>query len=57
MIGTSATCNASPTFLERPIGCLEVGYVDSEIVLNPTQEQRKTPHGCDRGRHRGERSS
>ena len=25
-----------------PIGCLEVGYCDGQIVLNPNQEQRKT---------------
>ena len=23
-----------------PIGCLEVGYVDGQIVLNPNQEQK-----------------
>ncbi len=26
--------------LGRPIGCLEVGYVDGQIVLNPTNEQK-----------------
>ena len=27
--------------MERPIGGVQVGLVDGEIVLNPTQEQRK----------------
>ncbi|MCI8539845.1 MAG: polyribonucleotide nucleotidyltransferase [Oscillospiraceae bacterium] len=42
MIGTSAMLSISDIPWNGPIGCLEVGYVDGEIVLNPTQEQRKT---------------
>ncbi len=42
MIGTSAMLSISDIPWNGPIGCLEVGYVDGEIVLNPNQEQRKT---------------
>ena len=40
MIGTSAMLSISDIPWNGPIGCLEVGYVDGEIVLNPNQEQR-----------------
>ncbi len=42
MIGTSVCLSYSEIPWAGPIGCLEVGYCDGEIVLNPTQEQRKT---------------
>ena len=42
MIGTSAMLSISDIPWNGPIGCLEVGYVNGEIVLNPNQEQRKT---------------
>ena len=42
MIGASACVSYSEIPFAGPIGCLEVGYCDGEIVLNPTQEQRKT---------------
>ncbi len=41
MIGTSAMLAISGIPWNGPIGCLNVGYVDGQIVLNPTQEQRK----------------
>ena len=41
MIGASACVSYSEIPFAGPIGCLEVGYVDGEIVLNPNQEQRK----------------
>ena len=42
MIGASACVSYSEIPFAGPIGCLEVGYCDGQIVLNPTQEQRKT---------------
>ena len=42
MIGTSVCLSYSEIPWAGPIGCLEVGYCNGEIVLNPTQEQRKT---------------
>ena len=41
MIGTSVCLSYSEIPWAGPIGCLEVGYVDGQIVFNPTQEQRK----------------
>ncbi len=40
MIGTSACLAFSDIPWAGPIGCLEVGYVDGQIVMNPTQEQK-----------------
>ena len=40
MIGVSACLSYSEIPWAGPIGCLEVGYVDSQIVLNPNQEQK-----------------
>ena len=40
MIGASACVSYSEIPFAGPIGCLEVGYVDGQIVLNPNQEQR-----------------
>ena len=42
MIGASAWVSYSEIPFAGPIGCLEVGYCDGQIVLNPNQEQRKT---------------
>ena len=42
MIGVSACLSYSEIPFAGPIGCLEVGYVDGEIVFNPNQEQRKS---------------
>ena len=42
MIGASACVSYSEIPFAGPIGCLEVGYCDGQIVFNPTQEQRKT---------------
>ena len=41
MIGASVCVSCSEAPFAGPIGCLEVGYVDGEIVFNPNQEQRK----------------
>jgi polyribonucleotide nucleotidyltransferase len=41
MIGTSAALSISDIPWSGPIGCLNVGYVDGNIVFNPTSEQRK----------------
>ncbi len=41
MIGVSACLSYSDIPFTNSIGCLEVGYVDGQIVFNPTQEQRK----------------
>jgi len=41
MIGTSAALAISDIPWGGPIGCLNVGYVDGQIVFNPTSEQRK----------------
>jgi len=41
MIGVSACLAYSDIPWNGPIGCLEVGYADGKIVLNPTQAQRK----------------
>ena len=38
-IGTSAALAISDIPWNGPVGCLSVGYVDGEIVFNPTQEQ------------------
>ncbi len=40
MIGTSACLAFSDVPWGGPIGCLEVGYVDGQIVMNPTREQK-----------------
>ncbi|MEL4861657.1 polyribonucleotide nucleotidyltransferase [Pseudoflavonifractor phocaeensis] len=40
MIGVSACLAFSDIPWVGPIGCLEVGYVDGQIVMNPNQEQR-----------------
>ncbi len=40
MVGVSACLAVSNIPWAGPIGCLEVGYVDGQIVMNPTQEQR-----------------
>lgn len=40
MIGTSACLAYSSIPWSGPIGCLEAGYVDGKIVLNPNQEQK-----------------
>ena len=40
MIGASAMVAMSDIPWNGPIGCCEVGYVDGQIVINPTQEQR-----------------
>ncbi|MEQ2443347.1 polyribonucleotide nucleotidyltransferase [Pseudoflavonifractor sp. CLA-AP-H29] len=42
MIGVSACLSYSEIPFAGPIGCLEVGYCDGQIVFNPNQEQRKT---------------
>ena len=42
MIGTSVCLSYSDIPWAGPIGCLEVGYCDGQIVFNPNQEQRKT---------------
>ncbi len=40
MIGVSACLSYSDIPWNGPIGCMEVGYVDGEIVLNPNQAQK-----------------
>ncbi len=40
MIGTSACLAISDVPWNGPLGCLEVGYVDGQIVMNPNQEQK-----------------
>ena len=40
MIGVSACLSYSDIPWSGPIGCMEVGYVDGKLVLNPTQEQK-----------------
>jgi len=40
MIGVSACLSYSDIPWSGPIGCMEVGYVDGKIVMNPNQEQR-----------------
>ena len=40
MIGVSACLSFSEIPWAGPIGCLEMGYVDGQIVTNPTQEQK-----------------
>jgi len=40
MVGVSACLAVSNIPWGGPIGCLEVGYVDGQIVMNPTQEQK-----------------
>ena len=40
MVGVSACLAVSNIPRGGPIGCLEVGYVDGQIVMNPNQEQR-----------------
>ncbi len=41
LIGVSACLSYSDVPWNGPIGALEVGYVDGQIVLNPDQEQRR----------------
>ena len=41
MVGVSACLSVSNIPWAGPIGCLEVGYVDGQIVMNPTNEQKK----------------
>ncbi len=40
MIGVSACLAYSDIPWNGPIGCMEVGYVDGKIVMNPTQEEK-----------------
>ena len=40
MFGVSACLAVSDIPWAGPIGCVEAGYVDGQIVLNPTQDQR-----------------
>ena len=40
MIGVSACLAYSEIPWAGPIGCMEMGYVDGQIVKNPTQEQK-----------------
>ncbi len=40
MIGASAMVAISDVPWNGPIGCVEVGYVDGEIVINPTNAQK-----------------
>ena len=40
MIGASAMVAISDIPWNGPIGCVEVGYVDGQIVINPTNEQK-----------------
>ena len=40
MIGVSACLSYSDIPWAGPIGCLEMGYVDGQIVTNPTQAQK-----------------
>ena len=40
MIGVSACLAYSEIPWAGPIGCMEMGYVDGQIVMNPTQEQK-----------------
>ena len=40
MIGVSACLSYSDIPWSGPIGCMEVGYVDGQIVMNPNQEQK-----------------
>ena len=40
MIGVSACLSYSDIPWNGPIGCMEVGYVDGQIVMNPTREQK-----------------
>ena len=40
MVGVSACLSYSEIPWAGPIGCMEVGYVDGEIVMNPNQEQK-----------------
>ena len=55
MIGASLVTAVSEIPWNGPIGGVQVGLVDGEIVLNPTQEQRKPQRpGPDRGRHHGQ---
>ena len=42
MIGVSACLSYSDIPWAGPIGCMEVGYCDGKIVMNPNQEQKKT---------------
>ena len=39
-IGTSAALAISDIPWNGPVGCVNVGYVDGKIVINPNQEQR-----------------
>jgi len=41
MVGTSAALSISDIPWAGPIGCLNVGYVDGQIVMNPNAAQRK----------------
>ncbi|NLF34704.1 MAG: polyribonucleotide nucleotidyltransferase, partial [Clostridiales bacterium] len=41
MIGVSACLSYSDIPWGGPIGCMEVGYVDGQVVMNPNQEQRR----------------
>ena len=40
LIGTSAALAISDIPWNGPVGCVNVGYVDGKIVINPNQEQR-----------------
>ena len=41
MVGTSAALAVSDIPWNGPIGCLEMGYIDGQLVINPTSEQKK----------------
>ena len=41
MIGVSACLSYSDIPWNGPIGCMEVGYVDGRIVMNPDREQKQ----------------
>ena len=43
MIGVSACLSYSDIPWNGPIGCMEVGYVDGQVVMNPHQEQKHRP--------------
>ena len=40
MIGVSACLSYSDIPWNGPIGCMEVGYVDGQIIMNPNREQK-----------------
>ncbi len=42
MIGTSVCLAISDIPWGGPLGCMEVGYLDGEVIFNPTQEQKES---------------